>query len=100
MFESTDPAHAASAPSVPVMDLRPPHLAMEHLGGRDYLLSWQWSPHYRDRIGFFIDGTTDFRTNQRLVNQVPGGPSGHYETEVDATSHPPTYFYRAGMELK
>jgi hypothetical protein len=100
MFEGTDPDYATSRPGVPVVDLRPGRMAIEHLGGRDYLLSWQWPTYYQDRIGFFIDGSEDFRANHRVINQVPGSPAGFYQTEVDATTHPPTYFYRAGMELK
>jgi hypothetical protein len=100
MFERTDPAYATSIPGVPPVDLRPGRMAIEHLGGRDYLLSWWWPTFYQDRIGFFVDGTENFVTNQRVINEVPGDPAGFYEVEVDATTHPPTYFYRAGMELK
>jgi hypothetical protein len=100
MFEWTAPDFATSQPGVPVVDLRPPRLAIEHLGGRDFLLSWQWPTFYQHRIGFLIDGTEDFQTYDRVINQVPGNPAGFYQTEVDATTHPPSYFYRAGMKLK
>lgn len=100
MFEWTDPDYATSAPAVPVVDLRPPRLFIEHFGGRNFALSWQWPTFYQDRIRFFVGGTVDFRDHLRIIDSVPGDSQGRYTTPVDASSHPPSYFYRAGMELK
>lgn len=100
MLEHTDPDYDTSAPSVAAIDLRPPHFYLTGLGGRNFRLDWQWPTFYQDRIGFFVDGTTDFGTYQRIINSVPGDNQGRYTTPVDATTHPPAYFYRAGMKLK
>lgn len=100
MFEWTDPDYPSNVPAVPIVDLRPTHLFIEDLGSRNYLLSWQWPTYYQNRIGFFINGTEDFNTYQRIIDQVPGDAQGHYLAPINATTHPPTYFYRAGMKLR
>lgn len=101
MFEWTDPDYGDDYPAVPVIDLRPPRLAIAATGSRAFVLSWSWSPYYQDRISFFIEGGSDLLDyDQIIAPEVPGDPAGNYQTPVDATTHPPTYFYRAGMKLR
>ncbi len=100
MFEWTDPDHASSSPAVAAVDLRPGHLYLDRLAEWHFRLRWEWPTAYQHRVGFFVDGTEDFKSYQRIIPDVPGSPGGQYQTEVDAEAHPPRYFYRAGMKLK
>ena len=75
-------------------------LYLTGLGGRNFRLDWQCLPFFQDRIGFFIDGTTDFGIYQRIISSVSGDTQGRYTTPLDASTHPTNYFYRAGMKLQ
>ncbi|MCF7676550.1 MAG: hypothetical protein K9N23_19505 [Akkermansiaceae bacterium] len=100
MFEWTDPDYGDSYPAAPVIDLRPPPIAIAATGPRAFVLSWRWPTYYQSRITFFIQGGPDLRDYQLINSSVPGDAGGNYQTPVDATTHPPTYFYRAGMKLR